>query len=58
MFSSLVLLGLVFSVLGQEIDWEEYRQNDVFCVKWDIKLYSVSVVHYCPSFAIHVCQVV
>ena len=32
-----VLLGLVFSVLSQEIGWEEHLQNHLFCVKWDIK---------------------
>jgi len=26
-----------FSVLSQEIDWEECLQNDIFCVGWDIK---------------------
>ena len=28
-----VVLGLVSSVLSQEIGWEERLQNDLFCVK-------------------------
>jgi len=32
-----VVLGLVFSVLCQEIDWEERLRNDQFCVEWDVK---------------------
>ena len=32
-----VVLGLVSSVLSQEIGWEERLQNDVFCHEWDIK---------------------
>jgi len=26
-----------FSVLSQEIVWEERLRNDLFCVKWDVK---------------------
>jgi len=26
-----------FSVLSQEISWEERLQNDLFCVGWDVK---------------------
>jgi len=26
-----------FSVLSQEIGWEESLQNDLFCVGWDVK---------------------
>jgi len=37
-----VVLDLVFSVLSQEIGWEERLQNDLFCVKWDVNLNSVS----------------
>ena len=33
-----VVLGSVFSVLSQEIGWEERLQNDLFCVKWNLKL--------------------
>jgi len=40
-FSSVVLLGLVFSVPSQEIGWEERLQNDLFFVEWDVKPYSV-----------------
>jgi len=32
-----VVLGLVSSVLGQEIGWEDRLQNDLFCVEWDVK---------------------
>ena len=32
-----VLVGLVFSVLCQEIGWEERLQSDLFCVEWDIQ---------------------
>jgi len=32
-----VVLGLVSSVLRQEIGWEESLLNDLFCVKWDVK---------------------
>jgi len=31
------VLGLVFSVLRQEIGREECLRNDLFCVKWDAK---------------------
>ena len=33
-----VVLGLVSSVLSQEIFWEERLRNDLFCVQWDVKL--------------------
>jgi len=26
-----------FSVLSQEIGWEEPLRNDLFCVEWDVK---------------------
>jgi len=32
-----VVLGLVSSVLRQEIGWEERLRNAIFCVKWDVK---------------------
>jgi len=32
-----VMLGLVSSVLSQEIGGEECLQNDRFCVAWDVK---------------------
>ena len=32
-----VALGLVSSLLSQEIGWEERLQNDLFCVEWDVK---------------------
>jgi len=31
------VLGLVSSVLSQEIGWEESLRNDLFCVEWDVK---------------------
>jgi len=40
-FSNFVLLGLVFSVPSQEIDWEECLWNDLFCVRWVVNPYSV-----------------
>ena len=38
-----VVLGLVSSVLCQEISWEERLRNDLFCVKWDVKLINKSI---------------
>jgi len=32
-----VVLGVFFSVLSQEIGWEERLQNDLFCVDWDVQ---------------------
>jgi len=32
-----VMLGLVSSVLCQEIGWDKRLRNDLFCVEWDIK---------------------
>ena len=32
-----VLLGLLLSVLHQEIGWKEHFQNDQFCGEWDVK---------------------
>ena len=32
-----VVLGLVSSVLRQEIGWEERLRNDLFCVEMDVK---------------------
>jgi len=40
-FMLLVLSGLVFSVLSQEIGWEEHLRNDLFCVDWDVKPCSI-----------------
>jgi len=37
MFAAFVVLGLVSSVLHQKIGWEERRQNDLFCVDFDVK---------------------
>jgi len=32
-----VVLGLVSSVLSQEIGWEERLLNDLVCAEWDVK---------------------
>jgi len=32
-----VVLGLVSSVIRQEIGWEPCLQNDLFCVEQDVK---------------------
>jgi len=40
-FSNFVLLGFVFSVPSHEIGWEERLRNDLLCVEWDVKPYSV-----------------
>ena len=37
-----VVVCLSFSVLSQEIVWEERLQNDLFCVNWDVKHNSIS----------------
>ena len=37
MLLAFVALGLVYAVLCQEIGWEEYLWNDLFCVQWDVK---------------------
>jgi len=37
-----VVLGLVASVRSQNIGSEEHLQNELFCVEWDIKPYSLS----------------
>ena len=37
MLFAFVVLGLVLSVLRQEIGWEERLRNVLFCVEWDVK---------------------
>jgi len=37
-----VVVCFSFSVLSQEIVWEERLQNDLFCVNWDVKHNSIS----------------
>jgi len=32
-----VVLSLVSSAPSQKIGWKECLQNDLFCVKWDVK---------------------
>jgi len=34
-----------FSVLSQEIDWEEHLRNDLFYVGWDVKLLLSQSIH-------------
>jgi len=34
-----------FSVLSQEIGWEEHLENDLFCVKWGIKPWLNQTIH-------------
>ena len=36
-----IVLRFIFSVLHQEIGWEERLRNDLFCVDWAVKPYSV-----------------
>ena len=46
-----------YSVLSQEIDWEEHLQNDLFCVRWDENLNSIdqSINNgpVCPTMGLH-----
>jgi len=37
LWCGVVVFGLVPSVLCQEIRLEEHLQNDLFCLKWDVK---------------------
>jgi len=41
--SVFVVLGLVSSVLSQQIGWENCLRNDLFCVKWDANAYSLTL---------------
>jgi len=34
-----------FSVVSQQIGWEEHLQNDLLCVEWDVKFNLHSVSH-------------
>jgi len=65
---SFVVLGLVSSVLGQEIGWEDRFRNDLFCIEWDITPCSINryeissflkiVLHdhfYCATVTKYVC---
>jgi len=40
------VLDLVFSVLCQEIGWEERLQNDLFCVEWDVRPLPVIMIGF------------
>ena len=33
-----------FLSTSQEIGWEDRLQNDLFCVEWDVKPYSISIL--------------
>jgi len=37
MLFAFVVLGLISSVLCQEIGWEERVRSDLFYVEWDVK---------------------
>ena len=41
-----VVLGLVSSVLSQEIGREEHLRNDLFCLDWDIETFTQSVSQF------------
>jgi len=36
-----------FSVLSQEIGWEERLRNDLFCVDWDLNSFNCMCVRAC-----------
>jgi len=38
-----VVLGLLSSILSQEIGWEERLRNDLFCVEFDMKTLTQSI---------------
>ena len=38
-----VSCALVFSVPSQEFGWKERLRNDLFCVEWDVKPFSISI---------------
>ena len=44
-----VMLGLVSSVLSQDIGWKERLQDDLFCVEWNVKPYLYQSV-FCFCF--------
>ena len=33
----IIVLGLISSVLCQNIGWEECLRSDLFCAEWDVK---------------------
>ena len=48
-----------FSVLSQQIGWEERPRNDLFCVKWDVKPQLNQSVMILKSFhSLHIIPVV
>jgi len=51
MFAFLCLFS--FSVLSQEICWEERLGNDLFCVGWDVKPYLNQSVSLLGDFFRH-----
>ena len=48
-----VVLGLVSSVLSQEIGWEERLRNDLFCVELDVKPWLNQSINPCYG---HICS--
>jgi len=48
-----VFLGLVSSVLSQEIVWEERLRNVLFCVEWDVKP-RLNQSHTCPLAVVEI----
>jgi len=50
-----VVLGLVSSVLCQEISWDECLRNDLFCVEWDLNAVN-QFCHMCFRISILFCH--
>ena len=50
MWILLVLSGLVFSLLSQEIFWVELFRNDIFFVEWDVVPCSLLAMWLLPAF--------
>jgi len=40
----LLLFDFRFLSTSQDIGWEEHLQNDLFCVKWDMKILTQSIM--------------
>jgi len=50
----LVLLDMVFSIPRQEIGSEERLRNDLCCVEWDVKPYSIGQsIYFCSHVSRH-----
>ena len=50
-----VVLDLIYSVLSQEIGWEELLWNELFCVEYDVKTLTQSISNWClqDDYVIH-----